>query len=94
MRQTDDVVVVAIDVDPNEDAQMVRDHIDRNDYEGVFVVAPIEMTEMLRDQYGSFIITPPLSPKVIVNADQTSADAMERGVKSAEDLRAVLDDAR
>ncbi len=94
MRQADDAVVIAIDVDPNEDAQMVRDHIARNDYEGMFVVAPIEMTEMLREQYGSYIITPPLSPKVVVNADQTSAETMGRGVKSAEDLRVALEEAR
>ncbi len=94
MRQIDDAVVIAIDVDPNEDAQMVRDHIARNDYEGVFVVAPIEMTEMLREQYGSYIITPPLAPKVVVNAQQTSAEAMTRGVKPADELRAALDDAR
>lgn len=94
VRQDDDAVVIALDIDPNEDAQAVRDHIDRNDYEGIFAVAPIEMTEMLREQYGTYIITPPLSPKVVVTPDQMSAESLGTGVKSAEELAAILDDAK
>ncbi len=94
MQQSDDVVVIALDIDPNEDARAVRDHIDRNDFAGFFAVAPIEMTEMLREQYGTYIITPPLSPKVVVSPDQTSAESLGQGVKSAEELAAILDDAK
>jgi hypothetical protein len=84
-RETDDVVVIAVDIDQNEDEQAVRDHIERNDFAGIFVVAPSEMTSLLIDEYGPGIINPPSSPKILLNPDQTDAEFFT-GVMSAADL--------
>ena len=94
VQQTDDVIVVALDIDANEDEEAVRDHIERNGFEGYFAISPPALTQTLIDEYGTYIVTPPLSPKVLVNADQTGAEALGRGVKSAEELQALADEAR
>jgi hypothetical protein len=94
VEMTDDVVVVALDIDANEDADAVLEHIERNGFKGYFAVSPTELTQTLVAEYGTFIVSPPLSPKVLVNASQTEATALDRGVKTAEELRALADDAR
>ncbi len=85
--------MVAVDIDRNDDAQAVRDHIDRNDFAGLFVVAPLEMTEMLTDEFGTVIVIPPRTPKILLNSAQTDADLFT-GVKSAEELLAIAEDTR
>lgn len=94
MQQTDDVVVVALDIDANEDEDAVREHIASNGFEGHFAISPPELTQTLTEEYGVFIVSPPLSPKVLVNADQTQAEALDRGVKSAEELLELAEAAK
>ena len=91
---TDDVIVVALDIDANEDEAAVRAHIERNGFKGYFAISPPELTSALVDEYGTFIITPPLSPKILVDAGQSEAQVLERGVKSAEDLLELADAVR
>jgi cytochrome oxidase Cu insertion factor (SCO1/SenC/PrrC family) len=93
VRMTDDVVVVAIDLDQNEDAALVLEHIERNDFAGHFAISSQELTRALIDEFGTGIANPPRSPKVLVNADQTSATYFD-GVKTAEDLREAAEGAR
>lgn len=89
--QTDDVVVVALDIDQNEDARAVIDHIDRNAFTGYFAVAPASLTKVLVDVYGTAVITPPQSPKILLNPDQTDSEFMT-GVRSAAELRELADE--
>jgi hypothetical protein len=93
VQQTDDVVVVALDIDANEDEDAVREHIENNGFEGYFAISPSELTQTLVDEYGAFIVSPPVSPKVLVNAEQTSAEPF-RGVKSAEELLELAEAAK
>ncbi|MDO9107699.1 MAG: hypothetical protein Q7U89_01735 [Coriobacteriia bacterium] len=93
MASTDEVIVVAIDIDQNEDAAAVKDHIARNDFKGIFAISPPALTGALTDAYGVGVITPPRSPKILVNAAQTSAEYFEN-VRSAEELRTLADAAR
>ncbi len=37
-RETDDVVVIAVDIDQHEDEQAVRDYIERNDFAGIVLL--------------------------------------------------------
>ena len=87
------MIVVALDIDANEDAAAVQEHIERNDFEGYFAISPPALTETLVDEYGAFMVSPPVSPKVLVNAAQTSAEPF-RGVASAEELLEMAEGAR
>ena len=84
------VTLVAIDTDPNEDAEKVVGHIERHDLAGTFAVAPQEMTDMLVQQFGAEIITVPTAPVILLEADQSSARLLRRGVKDRDTLAAEL----
>lgn len=77
---------VALDVDPNEDVDDVREHVERNDLVGHFAVAPQDMIDALFEQFGGSIVSPPTNPMILVDADQRSARLLPRGFKSVEVL--------
>lgn len=81
----DDIVHVSLDTDPNEDEGQVREHAEANDLNWYFAVAPIELTNALRDEFGLGIISASSAPVVLICADQSSR-FLGRGVKSAETL--------
>lgn len=68
--QTDlDVESVALNVDPNEDADVVRRHVEDHGFDWHFAVAPGPMTRSLVDEFGDSIAHPPASPIVLVCSD-------------------------
>jgi thiol-disulfide isomerase/thioredoxin len=81
----EEIIHISIDTDPNEDAQRVREHIQRNDLDWYFAVAPIEMTNLLIDDFGFTVVNAPSAPVVLVCGDQ-SASLLRTGVKSANEL--------
>jgi hypothetical protein len=87
-------VLIAIDTDPNENVGLVADAVRDRGLEGLFAVTPQTMTDMLVQQFGPEIVTPPSAPIVLISPDQTSARLLPRGLKSAEDLAAALDAVR
>lgn len=88
--ESSDALLVALDTDPNEREDAVREHVERNDFAGRFAVAPSEMTAALLAQFGPEIVAVPTAPVILVSADQASAELLDRGVKSAEELLGVL----
>jgi thiol-disulfide isomerase/thioredoxin len=86
----DDVVSVALDVDPNEDAQKVRNHLEKHGFDWRYAVAPAEVTQSLIDQFGQSIAHPPSAPVVLVCAD--GSRRLKDGVKSAETLEQQVAD--
>lgn len=87
-------VLVAIDTDTNEDAELVKEAVADRGNKGLFTIAPSEMTEQLIQEFGPSIVTPPSAPIVIIDADQTAPELMPRGTKSLEDLERAVEAAR
>ncbi|GAB4242289.1 MAG: hypothetical protein Kow00129_00690 [Thermoleophilia bacterium] len=87
-----DAVLVALDTDPNENEQKVREHVVRNGFTGHFAVAPSELTSELLEEFGPEIVAVPAAPVVLVSEDQSRARLLERGVKSADALTEVLEE--
>jgi hypothetical protein len=87
----DNVTVVALDADPNEDADQVVAHIEDNGFEGTFAVSPQELTEALVAEFGPGIISPPTSPVVLVSLEEGKARLLPRGFKSVEDIQAEIE---
>ncbi|MHB1355534.1 MAG: hypothetical protein ACYCZF_06120 [Anaerolineae bacterium] len=86
--------VVAIDIDVNEDADLLRSRA--KDYQGssvLWVISPKELTDALVTEFGPDVITPPTAPIIVISSDQTRAWLMPRGKKSAADLSAALEEA-
>ncbi|SES86360.1 hypothetical protein SAMN04488587_1340 [Methanococcoides vulcani] len=76
---------VSLDTDPNEDIEAVLDHVQRNDLDWYFAVAPTEMTEDLIDEFGVEVVNAPIAPVILICEDG-DARLLGRGLKSAEEL--------
>lgn len=85
IENSDEIVHISIDTDPNEEISIVRDHAQDNGFDWYYAVSPKEMTVLLIDEFGIEIVNAPSVPMVLVCPDQ-SAQLLKRGVKSPEFL--------
>ncbi|MCU4750425.1 TlpA family protein disulfide reductase [Halobacteria archaeon AArc-curdl1] len=90
-RTGDEIVTVGLNVDPNEDAEAVREHANEHGFDWYFSVAPPEVTRSLVDEFGESMANPPSAPIVLRCPDGT-ARRLEDGVKSADTLEAALEE--
>jgi thiol-disulfide isomerase/thioredoxin len=90
-RTGDAVVHVSLDTDPNEDEDLIREHVDRHGFDWLYAVSPRELTEALIDEFGNGVVNAPGAPVILICEDQ-SVRFLRRGVKSADDLAAEIDE--
>ncbi|MBT3363654.1 MAG: redoxin family protein [Chloroflexi bacterium] len=81
----ENIIHISLDTDPNEDAEIVRGHIERHGLDWYFAVAPAELTNALIDEFGLSVVSAPRAPVVLIFEDQ-SARFLRSGVKSAAEL--------
>jgi hypothetical protein len=82
----DGVISISLDVDPNEDENLVREHAMRNGFDWLYAVAPPELTRALIDQFGTAIVAAPSAPMILICRDEEGR-LLKRGVKRADKLR-------
>jgi thiol-disulfide isomerase/thioredoxin len=82
----DTFYAVGLDIDPNEDAASLRDHVQKNGFYGYYALSPLEMTQSLLDEFGIEVITPASAPMILVLPDGT-ARKLPPNIKSAAYLR-------
>jgi len=87
-------VLIAIDTDTNEDAELIRTAVAERDNKGFFVIAPEAMAAELVQEFGPRIVTPPTVPIVVIDADQKAPVFMRQGQKPLEELNAAVEAAR
>ncbi len=87
----DDVAAVSLNVDPNEDAEQVREHASEHGFDWHYAVAPSSMTRALVEEFGSVVTNAPAAPVVTVCPDGGASLAEGRGVKSAGDLATAFE---
>jgi len=83
-------VLVAIDIDSNEDEGLIRDAWRSRGLTEIVAISPEPLTNTLVAEYGPEIVTAPQAPIVLISADQTSARLLPSGLKSAEELLAEI----
>lgn len=86
-----DVIHISLDTDPNEDAELVKDHAKKNGFDWYFAVAPIEMTESLIDEFGVGVVNAPSAPVILICNDQ-STRLLDRGLKQSDELLTELEE--
>ncbi|MFC4406163.1 TlpA family protein disulfide reductase [Haloarchaeobius iranensis] len=86
----DDVVSVALDTDPNEDAEAVRRHAREHGYDWRYAVSPSDVTDSLVSQFGVSMTNPPQVPMLLRCADGCTR-RLKDGHKSASFLREQVD---
>jgi thiol-disulfide isomerase/thioredoxin len=75
------VVHISLDVDPNEDEEIVRNHMESNGFKWYSAVAPPEMSQELIDEFGLTVVNAPVAPVILVCEDQSARLLEQRGVK-------------
>jgi thiol-disulfide isomerase/thioredoxin len=86
----DDVVSIALNTDPNEDAERVRQHAESNGYDWRYAVSPGDVTNSLVDQFGASMTTPPQVPMLLRCADGCTR-RLKDGYKPTSFLREQVD---
>ena len=89
----DDVVMISIDGDPNENADVLRRYADTLGFDWRFAVAPREVMAALAGEYGSQFLYPPSEPMFAVTPTREPIQ-LEFGHKDEADLRAAVERAR
>jgi cytochrome oxidase Cu insertion factor (SCO1/SenC/PrrC family) len=88
--ESDDIIHISLDTDPNEDEAKVKEHLERYGFNWYFAIAPIEITEALIDDFGLNIVSAPRAPVVLICEDQ-STRFLRSGVKPVEELLSEID---
>lgn len=88
--QRDDFVSVGLDIDPNEDAAMLRDYLKRNGFDWLYAVAPTEVASEIGEIYGSQYLNPPSAPMFVIDR-HGAVHPLDFGKKSAEALLETLE---
>lgn len=81
---------MAIAVDENEDAQLIRATWKSRGLTEPVAISPQSLTTALVNEYGPEIVTPPQAPIVLISADQSSARLLPSGLKSESRLKAEI----
>ena len=65
----EDPVVVELNIDPNENADAVREHAERHGFDWRFAVSPAHVSEALVEEFGSRVVSAPQSPVILICSD-------------------------
>ena len=83
----DQVVSIALNTDPNETANHVTRHLDRNGFDWRYAVASADLIRALRDEFGVRVLNAPSAPMILICPDQQTRTLLRRGVKRSDYLQ-------
>ena len=81
----EDLVFVSLDIDLHEDASMLKEYAEQNEFDWSFAVTPLEVTRDIGGLYGALFLDPTLNPMLIVNR-KGEVFTLSFGEKKAADL--------
>jgi Redoxin len=85
----DSFTAVGLDIDPYENEALVQKHKSDNRFNGLYAVAPQELTNQLTREFGVEIISPASAPMLLICTNGT-VTKLDRGIKSAEVLQQAI----
>ncbi len=85
----DGLVTLVLDIDPNENAEHLRDYAAKHGFDWTYVVAPREVAREIGQLYGDQFLNPPSTPMLIVDR-HGEVHLLPFGRKSALDLQEAL----
>lgn len=87
--QRADYVSLALAIDPNESAEMLKTHAAKHGFTWRYAVAPAEAARAIARLYGDQFLNPPSTPMLIIDR-QGGTHPLPFGVKSAAQLAEAL----
>jgi len=89
MGKRDDFVSLGLDIDPNEDAVMLKEYVKRNGFHWLYAVSPAEVSREIANLYGNQFLNPPSTPMFIIDR-YGQVHPLPFGIKSADELMEAL----
>lgn len=90
LAETPDLVVVILDIDPNETQESLQSYASTNGFSGFYAVAPSELAREISNLYGAQFLNPPSTPVLIIDR-KGEVHLLPFGIKSAEELKEAVD---
>lgn len=87
--ERDDLISIGLDIDPNENADILKAHSDKNGFDWRYAVVSREVAREIGQLYGDQFLNPPSAPMLIIDR-QGQAHPLPFGVKSAKALQEAL----
>jgi len=84
MGMPDDLVIVSLDIDPNENLDTVKSYLNTTGFDWRYAVAPTDASREIASLYGDQFLNPPSAPMLIVDRDGV-AHPLPFGIKTADD---------
>ena len=88
--ERDDFVSLGLDIDPNESLQDLQGYVERNGFDWLYAVAPVEVAREIAQLYGDQFLNPPSTPIFIIDR-HGDVHPLPFGIKSAEQLKDAID---
>lgn len=87
----DKVESIALNTDPNEEEEKVRNHAEKNKFDWKYSVSPSELTKQLVDEFGIGIVNAPSAPMLLICEDQSNVHFLDNGLKERDELREYIE---
>ncbi len=87
--ERDDFVSIGFDIDPNEDADLLKTFVGQNGFDWRYVVAPTDVSREIASLYGGQFLNPPSTPMLIIDRHGV-AHPLPFGIKGADELMQAL----
>ncbi len=90
MGMDSDLVLVALDIDPNETGEALKEHATTNNFSWIYAISPAEVSREISNLYGAQFVNPPSTPILIIDREGI-AHPMDFGIKNADDLQSAIE---
>lgn len=87
--EREDLISLALDIDPNEDAELLQAHANQNGFDWRYAVAPAEVSREIGLLYGAQFLNPPSTPMLIIDR-QGEVHLLPFGQKDVQTLQEAL----
>lgn len=85
-----DLVTIALDIDPNENADTLKTYADDNGFDWMYAISPADVSREIGNLYGDLYLNPPSAPMLIIDR-KGEVHPLPFGIKSADDLMKAID---
>lgn len=89
LQDTQGLVSIGLDIDPNEVAKDLHAYTQRNGFNWTYAVSPADLSRALASSYGSQFLNPPSAPMLIIDRNGV-VHPLRFGLKDAEELKETL----
>ncbi len=88
--ERDDFTSIALDIDPNENADILRNFAVQNGFDWLYAIAPAQVSNELGGLYGQQFLNPPSTPILLVDR-HGGVHVLPFGIKGAGDLQSNIE---